>query len=225
MKKFKAFTLSELNIALLVLGILCALVIPAIVNVMPSQNRVMIKRAYYNVSNIVYTLINNTNLYDIRNKENISIFRGFEDTNKVTYKGEDYEGDSKFNLLFISQLNTEGDIDDTTSNCNFTESGVTLTGCHRVTTADGMIWTLGDKTITVGADGVAPITEVVSYMLIDVNGNKAPNCYEGSSACSGLTEEFDQFRLKVYVDGMIEIDKDDTWVKNMLKANSSITPN
>ena len=47
MKRFnKAFTLSELLIALGVIGILCAILLPVIFNLMPNQNTMMAKRAY-----------------------------------------------------------------------------------------------------------------------------------------------------------------------------------
>ena len=39
----KGFTLSEVMIALTVLGVLCVTVLPAIVSTMPSQKKIMIK--------------------------------------------------------------------------------------------------------------------------------------------------------------------------------------
>lgn len=222
MKKFKGFTLSELNIALIVVGILCALLIPAIVNTMPSPNRIMIKRAYYNVSNIVYNLLNDTSLYEPHNDIIGKAYNGFDDIKEVKYKGTAYSGDTKFSGLFITQLNTEGSISTSSGNCSF-ESGIS--DCKTVTTTDGMKWSLGNKTLTANADGTIDASEVVCYILVDVNGNKGPSCYQGSTACSGLTEEFDQFRLKVYIDGMIEINSGDSWAKEIIKANSTLTSN
>ena len=63
MKKFKGFTMAELMIALVVLGVLVAVVTPAIMKTRPDKNKMMIKKAYYVVEGIVTNLINNPALY------------------------------------------------------------------------------------------------------------------------------------------------------------------
>ena len=68
----KGFTLSEVMIALTVLGVLCVTVLPAIVSTMPSQKKIMIKRAYYTTANLVSDLINDPDLYPSVNSDKIS---------------------------------------------------------------------------------------------------------------------------------------------------------
>ena len=57
--KNKAFTLTELLIALAVIGVLIAILLPVISNLMPDQNSLMAKRAYYAVQTITSDLLNN----------------------------------------------------------------------------------------------------------------------------------------------------------------------
>ena len=59
----KAFTLTELIIALGVIGILAAVLMPIIANMLPDTNAIMAKRAYYAVQNVVSDMINNGDCY------------------------------------------------------------------------------------------------------------------------------------------------------------------
>ncbi|MDY6359532.1 MAG: prepilin-type N-terminal cleavage/methylation domain-containing protein, partial [Cyanobacteriota bacterium] len=54
----KAFTLSELLIALGVIAILTAISMPIIHNLLPDQNVVMAKRAFYTTETIISDLLN-----------------------------------------------------------------------------------------------------------------------------------------------------------------------
>ena len=60
---------------------------------------------------------------------------------------------------------------------------------------------------------------------IDINGDRKPNCYEGSTAenCKKRTANFDQFRIKLSADGTIKINEDDTWAIEAIQASSSLT--
>ena len=59
----KAFTLTELLIALGVVGVLAVILMPVITNMLPDQNAIMAKRAYYTVQNVVSDMINNGECY------------------------------------------------------------------------------------------------------------------------------------------------------------------
>ena len=59
----KAFTLTELLIALGVIGVLAAILMPVISNLLPDQNLVMAKRAYYATQNVVSDMINDADCY------------------------------------------------------------------------------------------------------------------------------------------------------------------
>ena len=60
---YKAFTLSELMIALGVIGVLCGILIPLVMHIMPNQNTTMAKRAYYALKSAVNEMINDEGCY------------------------------------------------------------------------------------------------------------------------------------------------------------------
>lgn len=218
MKKLCGFTLSELMIALGVLGILCAAVIPAIVNNMPNQNKIMMKRVYYNTTNIVKDMINNSDLYSPYGADNNYI--GFDNTNSVTYFGKTYSGATKFPDIFIYLLNKKGDVSSSTDYCKFTTS---VSNCITVNTSDGMRWTFAVPSTVGQSTWINNPDSVVSHILVDVNGDRKPNCYQGNEkACKTRTKNFDQFRMTIYTGGKVKIDSADTWAKNAIDPNSSI---
>ncbi len=58
-----AFTLTELLVALGIIGILCAILLPIIFSILPNQNTLMAKRAYYAVQTVVAEMINDETCY------------------------------------------------------------------------------------------------------------------------------------------------------------------
>ena len=61
--KNKAFTLTELLIALAIIGVLISILLPVISNIMPDQNALMAKRAYYGIQSVTSSLINDEACY------------------------------------------------------------------------------------------------------------------------------------------------------------------
>ena len=99
MKKFIAFTLAELMVALAVVGTIVAVVTPAIMKTRPNKNKMMIKKTYYTTENIVNSLINNTYLYADMTDECIKgtaeCAYGFDLEDDVEYEGETFSGKTK----------------------------------------------------------------------------------------------------------------------------------
>ena len=58
-----AFTLSELLIALGIIGILTAILMPIFFNLMPDQNALMAKRAFYTTETVISDLLNDPDCY------------------------------------------------------------------------------------------------------------------------------------------------------------------
>ncbi|MDR1326824.1 MAG: type II secretion system GspH family protein [Heliobacteriaceae bacterium] len=150
MKKLRGFTLAELMIALVVLGVLMAVVTPAIMSTRPDKNKMMIKKAYYVAEGIVSNLINNPALYPDNTDNCVAdpaptadnpCYWGFDDKRQVNSGGAqstdlnglittgklNYTGNNKFNLLFAEHLNVKA-VD------------ATSTSLNSVTTNDGMQW-------------------------------------------------------------------------------------
>ena len=82
MKRFnKAFTLTELLVALGVVAILCSVLLPVIFNMMPNQNTIMAKRAYYTVQSAISDLINDEACYPDKTSASVASEKriGFDD--------------------------------------------------------------------------------------------------------------------------------------------------
>lgn len=226
MKKIYGFTLSELMIALTVLGILCATVLPAIVKTMPNQNKIMMKRAYYMTTTIVEDMINDPQLYPYSDDSGV-INDGFNNIDSVTYGGKTYSGHTKFIDLFANHLNIDGEIN-TTCPSSGSSGGPTIspggggnrTYCRIFTTPDGMNWQL-----TTGYK--LEINKLVNSVLIDVNGDKKPNCLQGDTsaddACKKRTSDFDRFSMTISSDGTVKIPDTQTWAREAIQVSSSLT--
>ena len=236
MKKLLGFTLTELMIAITVLGILTAAVLPAVLGNNPNQNKIMMKKAYYTTAEVVSEMINNESLFptwsndgttnfeydQFEGKQYIGILNSdtavdFDGINTGDYKPEI----PKATLIFSRMINPKVNPWDRNS-----EEGMKYENpCLKITqeghpyhvtkTRDGMIWCFS------GNPG-SPMT-----ILVDVNGSAKPNCLQGYNgfSCNGTdrTENFDQFRMYVYADGAIVIDNQDEWAKDAITVGSTLS--
>ena len=219
MKRFKAFTLSELMVALTVLGILCAIVLPGLMNNNPNQNKMMMKKAYNVFLDVTNDLINDTGNYP-------AIYGLCPDTKESGYLGFDCtETDSKFPYLFLKRFSSKGllpeDEASMKSNANYSRTGLANcngvgASCYFFKSEDGMSWAFEKSKLTKGS-----YTDSI-LIGIDVNGDKKPNCYEGATGCDDRNN-YDQFRLKLYADGTVKINDADEWAMEAIHASSSLT--
>ncbi len=226
--KNKAFTLTELLIALAVIGVLIAILLPVISNLMPDQNSLMAKRAYYAVQTITSDLLNNEACYpDKSQAPDIDAREGFDDgygyADCTMWGGrynEDYIGtedaNSKFLTLFVNKLDLKNNSDD---NSVIIGEGETT---KEFQTKDNMVWTAQNMNLahndSEGAD--TPSIEFV----IDVNGADKPNCKspedaEGTNCLK--KKDFDKFTVKISADGKLEILED--WAKKAVGIDYDIT--
>ena len=217
MKKFRGFTLTELMIALAVIGVLVAVVTPAIMKTRPNKNKMMVKKTFYTTEQIVSSLINDERLYPdmteacenpegVEETENFYCAWGFDYTSEVKYEGETYGGTgnehTKFRELFKSKLNIS-------SNDDLDENSFMTT--------DGVKWTIIDnfqnRRSSVNNAGQATIT-------IDVNGEDAPNAREAASDA----DDFDQYVIIVKANGKMNIDtaNGDNRAAEYITINTSI---
>lgn len=217
----KAFTLTELLVALGVIGVLCAILLPVIFNLLLNKNTIMAKRAYYTVQTVVADLINDEACYpDLTNASDTDKRVGFDDgfgyANCSKWGGDentgtiDYEGNqnTKFLTLFKDKLDIG------------TDNGTSFT------TKDGMQWIMHTQGFTNKNNKNA-----MTLITVDVNGKDSPNCspssnsskLDGYESCSGKTKGYDRFTIGVYADGRIKIDSNDTWASNAVQVNRNIT--
>ena len=190
MRKFNGFTLVELMIALAVIGVLSALVIPMLSDNSPNRNKMMMKKAYYTISDVVSDLINDTSLYPEIGSDGTE-YVGFDNLEEHGGKS----GVAKFPALFPKRLNIDGSVSYQGDNKN----------TSIFTTEDGMTWVINStqkaksSLPTEVSDVEEGDTQVLQTISVDVNGSKKkPNCEQGAdSTCPGKTDGFDQFTVYV----------------------------
>lgn len=214
MRRFKGFTLTELMIALAVIGIIVAVVTPAIMRTRPNKNKMMVKKTFYTTENIIATLINDESLYpDMREAcyekdpdggMKNDCYWGFDYKKEATFEGNSYSDDNKFPKLFLAHLNCQ----------EYDDSG------YACTTTDGVYWDLSETVETAFDPGQESVDQTNEYEIkIDVNGkNEGPNEVEEDSS----TDDFDRYRIEVKVNGKLYVNSDDATAVKWVTINSSI---
>lgn len=242
MKKFRGFTLTELMVALTVIGVLVAVVTPAIMKTRPNKNKMMVKKTFYTTEQAVSTLINDEILYpDMReacrteqdNDDDIYCAWGFDYVYPVRYEGSEYSGDYKFAALFKEQLNvSQNDAASKVSNAT-PDDGDFYPIFY---TTDGVKW---DLRSTAGAWGKLDATDVADYkvgtfdenldatasnktagvgtILIDVNGDEGPDL-----VCNASNEDCDQYEIQILANGKLRINPEHTRAVEWATINTSI---
>lgn len=219
----KAFTLTELLVALGVIGILCAILLPVVFNLLPNRNVIMAKRAYYAAQTVVADLINSEACYPDKTSAvsgkrigfddgfgypNCSLWGGDDNTSTIENEGS---AATKFKTLFEDKLGVLPS--NNSPNDQFT------------TTNDGMEWSFTSPAFTTSGDGGSIL------LTVDVNGSDKPNCGSGvdyatelgnaGTDCATRTTGFDRFQMKIYGNGKMEIV--DAWAQDAVKVNKDIT--
>lgn len=221
--KIKAFTLTELLIALAVLGILIAILLPIIFNIMPDQNALMAKRAYYAVQSATSSLINDEACYPNKvQAAGTDAREGFDDgygyADCTLWGGKYNEGyidtedaNSKFLTLFINKLDLKNNQDD-----NSVILGADTT--YEFVTKDNIKWTA--QNMKLENTNTNPSIE----LMIDVNGDDKPNC-KSASDTDGTNcdkkKDFDRFTVKISADGKLDITEE--WAQKAVGIDFDIT--
>lgn len=136
----KGFTLSEVMIAMTILGVLAAVLVPVLTNLSPSTSKVMFKKAYSTLEKAVNNMVSDETNYpsDVpitpTPPGTISYSKGLNNTAAVTniVGGTTY---NKFCYLFTDQLNT-------TTGGGASCVLATATGLNVFSTADGIVWNI-----------------------------------------------------------------------------------
>lgn len=223
MKKHKlGFTLSEMLIAMTILGILGVVLSPILSKMMPNQNKVMIKRSYYVITNTVQAMLDDDTLYSPfgavgSGNETTPIYKGFDNTNSITFNGKVYSGQSKFANIFTDIINAKrvGTDSSPTVSIRTSQSSSVYSGSYVIgVSKDKIIWRINSMPIT---------NDMAAVIVVDVNGDKGPNCFQSSSgACASRKKDFDRYTVAVYNDGKILLNNNDEWVRTIINASSSV---
>lgn len=220
----KAFSLAEILVAMSVLTVLIAVLTPTIMTIRPSSKKILARSVYYTITTTVNDLIINPHLYPHIDDTTGDLYAGFNNKNDVIYQGRTYGGESKFVDLFINHLNVKDDVNTESNFCSdfipntVNSSGVeeeNFASCKTVYLNNGIRWSFA----VLSAAETDEDDELATRILIDTNGDVRPNCYEGKDGCSS---DFEQFRVDIYNDGSIQINKEDTWALNSIKTSESM---
>jgi len=202
----KGFTLSEVMITIGVLGVLAALLVPAVVNNAPDNSKIMFKKAYYNIERITEDLINDNVNYPADEdcggpplNNMVCGFSNFAD-------GPAPAGTNKFCFLMADKLNTVA-ADCTTAMINSDMND------WNFSTTDGIRWKMAIKPALDEFEVTNTVAEQFgTTIILDVNGDRRPNCGTGDfvDACAGAdVGRNDQFEIGVRYDGKLQIEPDD----------------
>lgn len=150
--KVFGFSLPEVLIAVGILGILMAVLIPTLKGAKPDQNEILHKKATFIVNRVINEIATDEFLYP-----NSGEYRGLSNTNAVTVNGQIHQGKTKFCTLFASRLNRASG-----SNVECAD------GKKSLTSIEGIDWYL-------------PISDFkdvdFASIVVDVNGDKKPNSF------------------------------------------------
>ncbi len=176
--KRNGFTLAELLVTLLIIGVVAVITAPALMNVMPDKNKVVVLKLHKAIAEINQDLLKNPSLYWPFDDD----CEGLSCTDKPTiepYNNAKYEGDTKYTYLLKSKL----DMANSTENSDET-----------FTTTDGNYW----KISNVGTENSRLEKIVRAQIVIDINGPDGNNC-----SFKANCKKPDQFIFLVTDDGKV----------------------
>ena len=216
----QAFTLAEILISMLILGIIVASTVPVILHMSPNKNAIMMKKAYYTTESVVHSLINDQNYYPEKINDDGTTTVGFDNTDPVTVNGTNItaKNDNKLPCLFASKLNIREDL---AKICDGTKS--------EINTMDGITWNLatiknyaGAGLIEIDVDGKE--NGVHSYYNVNKTNSSTltglcanTNTWGASSCTTTLTNlakrKFDRMTIEVKADGQLLIPETTTTIQ------------
>ena len=170
--KLKGYTLSEVMIALLVLGTIIACCMPIISNMAPNKNAIMLKKAYFTTQQIINDLVNDDSYYPNGNLR--------EDTGEVTVHGTNIttSGDNKFPCLFASKLNLDTSMFTLEHICQDFEN-------EGISTVEGLVLNMGAINFVEDTTKAVDDPErFIARMDLSVTNNPSDSQYNlGDDAC------------------------------------------
>lgn len=192
------FTLAEVMVVLVTLGVLAAITIPAVIHIKPDNKKVMLKKAYSTFEQSIQNLINNEQYYPssetfVFNAGPPVVYmpKGFNYNTITSGMGiTDSPSPDKFCYLLANSMNTLGTVTCPSS------------GAASFTSADGILWSM---TTNSAANIEFPLVSTSYFdVIVDVNGIQTPNCGAGTACSAGVVE--DRYKFSVRYDGKIQID-------------------
>ena len=185
MKK-QGFTLAEALITVGIIGVVAALILPAVNNLRPDQNKVLYLKAHDALGYALHNLASNSKLFPAYIEEEQIPCASYPLLNTeapIEERFEDYTGRTKLcNLLALSMNVNSDNITCSGNSYNFSQATFDNDFNNNIsfTTQNSMQWRVVPQALAI-ADGNA---EYQTDIYVDVNGNKAPNCIYNANSCT-----------------------------------------
>lgn len=187
-----AFSLGEVLVTLAVIGVIAAIILPAVKQTQPDRQKVLFKKAYSNIERVVTEIINDDYLYPEATKTDGTPYEGLDNTSMVEINDDTttYRGNNKFCNLMALKLNTISTDD---IHCPGTPGGNGSYGTPSFITNEGIAYYIPSTDFATDAT-----------ITIDTNGEKAPNCKFNATTCKTP----DIYEILISADGGIHVDGD-----------------
>ncbi len=190
--KSLAFSLGEVLVTLAVIGVIAAIILPAVKQTQPDRQKVLFKKAYSNIERVVTEIINDDYLYPEATKPDGTPYKGLDNTSMVELNDDTttYSGNNKFCNLVALKLNTISTDD---IHCPGTPGGSGTYGTPSFITNEGIAYYIPSTDFATDAT-----------VTIDTNGEKAPNCKFNATSCKTP----DMYEILISADGGIHVEGD-----------------
>ena len=195
--KKQGFTLAEVLITLGIIGIITALIMPAINHLKPDENKVIYLKVYDTLADTIKDLATNSRIYPAcENENNINCSENpLFNTEKPLiepFNTDAYQGATKLcNLLAFA-------LGDNNPNCkaeNYTYSNDTFKNNISFVTSNGMQWIVSQRR-SITTNGSSATFQADIY--VDINGNKGSN-----AIYSADNDKPDIFKFMVAANGTV----------------------
>ncbi len=204
MKKNRAFTLAELLIVLGITGVVAAVLLPAINNLMPDKTKVMYLKAYDELSQDIKNLASNSSLFFSTQEAGdkdfvINQYPLLNTQAPRDSKFSEYSGKTKLCKLIAYTLNSDADNKCSDESYEFNSSDFkNKFNSNAFTTANGMKWWIVPlkNEISSGDNKASYQTDI--YVDVDPS-KKSPDCIYDANSCKNP----DRFKFMLSADGTI----------------------
>lgn len=225
----KAFTLAEVLITIAIIGIVSAITLPVINNLMPDKNKTLYLKTYDTISNTIKELAANSKLYPICKDpdQEDSIFCQahplFNTMNPLVAPFKDNPKYSSFGKLCNLLAFSLGVDEDEVSCQNGADIYVfdlasvdqKFNDKKSFTTSNGMQWWV-HQDVLIG-NLATPAAAFEANIYVDINGDSEPNCIYNEDSCTSP----DRFMFMVAANGSVY--PADPMGKKYIETRNSLT--
>ena len=198
----KGFTLQELLITMGIIGVISAIVLPAMMNAQPDKNKTLYMKAYNNLTSITVDALDNNELYWTSydgSGANITKRFGLGNVEQPQIKPysevNSWEGSQKFARILHESLNSTSEL-----SCDGNGANPSYQNCS-FTTTDGIYWNVESASHGVpnpGADDSSVLTDV--NVTINLKPSDSDNACLYSAECTKPNE----FKFAISNEGDIQ---------------------